>query len=45
MKSLVAVDKAQCRIGGQALLKVEHFSIERGQHWCVFGRNGSGKTL
>ncbi|MDG1025433.1 MAG: ATP-binding cassette domain-containing protein [Gammaproteobacteria bacterium] len=45
MEPLVAVDKAQCRIGGQALLTVEHFAIERGQHWCVFGRNGSGKTL
>ena len=45
MALLVSIDNAQCRIGSQALLRVEHFSIEQGQHWCVFGRNGSGKTL
>ncbi len=45
MAPLISIDNAQCRIGSQALLRVEKFSIERGQHWCVFGRNGSGKTL
>lgn len=45
MVALVSIDNAQCRIGSRALLEIEHFSIERGQHWCVFGRNGSGKTL
>lgn len=45
MTALVSIDNAQCRIGGQALLLVENFSIAPGQHWCLFGKNGSGKTL
>jgi molybdate transport system ATP-binding protein len=24
---------------------VDHFSLDLGQHWCLFGGNGSGKTL
>ncbi|GJM13692.1 MAG: molybdate ABC transporter ATP-binding protein ModF [Pseudohongiella sp.] len=27
------------------MLSVEHFAIQPGEHWCVFGPNGSGKTL
>lgn len=34
-----------CRIGRHALLKIDNFSIEHGQHWCIFGPNGAGKTL
>ncbi|MBL4573261.1 MAG: ATP-binding cassette domain-containing protein [Gammaproteobacteria bacterium] len=45
MKTLVSIDSAQCRIGKQALLIIEHFAIEPGQHWCLFGQNGCGKTL
>ncbi len=45
MTKLVSIDNAQCRIGRQALLTIEHFAIEPGQHWCLFGPNGSGKTL
>lgn len=45
MTALISIDNAQCRIGRQALLKIEHFAIEPGQHWCLFGQNGSGKTL
>ncbi|MEX0964440.1 MAG: ATP-binding cassette domain-containing protein [Pseudohongiellaceae bacterium] len=45
MASLVSIDNAQCRISAQVLLTIEHFAIEQGQHWCVLGRNGSGKTL
>lgn len=45
MTALISIDNAQCRIGRQALLNIEHFAIEPGQHWCLFGRNGSGKTL
>lgn len=26
-------------------MSIDHFAIEAGQHWCVFGQNGSGKTL
>lgn len=45
MATLVSIDKALCRIQRQAMLTVEHFAIESGQHWCLFGQNGSGKTL
>lgn len=45
MGTLVSIDKAQCRIGRQALLAIEHFAIDTGQHWCLYGQNGSGKTL
>jgi len=45
MATLVQIKDAQCRIARQLLLTIESFTIEKGQHWCVFGRNGSGKTL
>lgn len=45
MANLVSIDNAQCRISRKNLLTIEHFSIEPGQHWCLFGRNGCGKTL
>ena len=45
MQRLVSIDNAQCRIGRQALLAIGHFAIESGQHWCLFGPNGCGKTL
>ena len=45
MQTLVSIDNAQCRITRQALLVIEHFAIEPGQHWCLFGPNGCGKTL
>ena len=45
MQTLVSIDNAQCRIGRQALLAIGHFAIEPGQHWCLFGPNGCGKTL
>ncbi|PCI77150.1 MAG: hypothetical protein COB20_08805 [SAR86 cluster bacterium] len=45
MATLVSIDNAQCRVKRQALLTIEHFAIEHGQHWCLFGQNGCGKTL
>jgi len=45
MQTLVSIDNAQCRVTRQALLAIEHFAIEPGQHWCLFGPNGCGKTL
>jgi molybdate transport system ATP-binding protein len=45
MQTVVSIDNAQCRIGRQALLTIGHFAIEPGQHWCLFGPNGCGKTL
>lgn len=45
MQTLVSIDNAQCRVTRQTLLAIEHFAIEPGQHWCLFGPNGCGKTL
>jgi molybdate transport system ATP-binding protein len=42
---LIAIKNAQCRIGRQALLIVPELEIFAGQRWCVFGGNGSGKSL
>lgn len=45
MSLLLSVDNAQCRIGRHSVLKIDHFAIEDGQHWCIFGPNGAGKSL
>lgn len=45
MSLLISVDNAQCRIARHSMLKIKHFSIEDGQHWCIFGPNGAGKSL
>jgi molybdate transport system ATP-binding protein len=42
---LIRVERAVSRIGKQATLSVEQFELTVGQHWCVFGGNGAGKTL
>ncbi|MGB1639787.1 MAG: ATP-binding cassette domain-containing protein [Pseudohongiellaceae bacterium] len=42
---LLRVDHASCRINRQSQLRVTHFSVRQGEHWCLFGGNGSGKTL
>ena len=42
---LLRVDHASCRINRQSQLRVSHFSVRQGEHWCLFGGNGSGKTL
>lgn len=42
---LLRVDHASCRINRRSQLRVAHFSVRQGEHWCLFGGNGSGKTL
>lgn len=44
MTCLLEVTDARCRIGQKALLRIDHFEIKRGQHWCLFGPNGAGKS-
>ncbi len=45
MKSaLIRVHDALCRIGRKRVLHVPHFEISQGQHYCVFGGNGAGKS-
>ena len=45
MQPLLIVRNALCRIGRQRVLMIDKFSIEQGQHWCLFGPNGAGKSL
>lgn len=45
MNALVRVENALCRVGRHAVLKLNQFQIDQGQHWCLLGPNGSGKTL
>ena len=33
-----------CQSGRRYLLRDINWQVERGQHWCVFGMNGCGKT-
>lgn len=42
---LVRVTSARVRIGRRKSLEVGAFEILPGQHWCVFGGNGAGKSL
>lgn len=41
----IAVDDAECRISPRHQLRIGHFRLLAGQHWCVFGGNGAGKSL
>jgi len=45
MKSLLSVRAATCRLGSSKSLKIDKFEIRQGEHWCIFGANGSGKSL
>ncbi|MDA0689157.1 MAG: ATP-binding cassette domain-containing protein, partial [Proteobacteria bacterium] len=38
------MSNAVCRVNRQAVLEVADFAIHLGEHWCLFGENGSGKT-
>lgn len=42
---LLRIRNAVCRVGSRRVLRVDDFAIDAGQHWCVFGGNGSGKSL
>ncbi|MGB4248320.1 MAG: ATP-binding cassette domain-containing protein, partial [Pseudohongiellaceae bacterium] len=42
---LFHIRSAVCRVGNRRVLRVDDFAIATGQHWCVFGGNGSGKSL
>ncbi|MDO3386399.1 ATP-binding cassette domain-containing protein [Gilvimarinus sp. SDUM040013] len=41
---LITVDKAHLNYGLQVLLDGVDFVIEKGQRWCLIGRNGAGKS-
>ena len=42
---LLRVHNVLCRISSRRTLRVEDFGLALGQHWCVFGGNGAGKSL
>ncbi len=41
---LLRVNNAICRVNRKAVLEVAEFAIHAGEHWCLFGVNGSGKS-
>ncbi len=45
MAPMLRVTDALCRIGRQSTFSIKSFTLNRGEHWCVFGPNGSGKSL
>jgi len=45
MQSLVHVRKLNCRISANCQLDIADFSLKAGQHWCLLGGNGAGKSL
>lgn len=44
LSRLLRVSNAVCRVNRKAVLEVADFTIRAGEHWCLFGANGSGKT-
>ncbi|MES3007692.1 MAG: ATP-binding cassette domain-containing protein [Pseudomonadota bacterium] len=44
-KEILRVHDALCRISSRRTLRIDDFALARGQHWCVFGGNGAGKSL
>src|SRR5690554_2517363 len=45
MNPLVHIQDVSCRIAPQLTLHVEDLQINAGEHWCLFGPNGSGTSL
>lgn len=43
--TLIRVVNAHCRISTTKVLDIPKFALRTGQHWCVFGGNGAGKSL
>lgn len=42
---LIRLSPLECRLRASQELCLPHgFELQRGQHWCIFGGNGSGKT-
>ena len=42
---MLCVQQALCRINRHSLLRIDALELRQGEHWCVFGGNGAGKTL
>lgn len=44
-RELLRMENVLCRISSRRTLRVHDFALALGQHWCVFGGNGAGKSL
>ena len=44
-KPLLEINELNCRVSARQQLVVQSFSVQTGQHWCLFGGNGAGKSL
>lgn len=44
-EAILRVHNVLCRISSRRTLRVDEFALAAGQHWCVFGGNGAGKSL
>ena len=44
MATLIQIKEARCRISPSTTLQIDDFTVMTGEHWCVFGPNGVGKT-
>jgi len=42
---IVRVDSALCRLNAGHTLRIDEFTVSCGEHWCVFGGNGAGKSV
>lgn len=39
------VEAGVCRLNARKVLSVPAFTLRQGEHWCLFGGNGAGKSL
>lgn len=44
MSAIIETEKLCCRSGRRYLIGDMTWQVEKGEHWCVFGLNGCGKT-
>ncbi len=42
---ILEINDAVCRVNRKSQLRVANFAIRPGEHWTVFGVNGSGKSV
>lgn len=43
-RSIIELKKVSLKTGKKVILKDLNWNVERGEHWVVYGLNGSGKT-
>lgn len=42
---LISVDETVCRLSSRRTLRVSGLTLRQGEHWCLFGGNGAGKSV